>query len=80
MIENAFLRVLGKLFPGKFPPGKFPPIKLPSIKFLPGKFSSRKFATGLFPSMSLIIFIHLTPTSINGGRVYMYTSSLDKKL
>ena len=54
--------VLGKFPPpaGKFPPQKFPPIKLPHEKLAPGKLQPRKFSPEIFPTISLIVFPHLT--------------------
>ena len=59
--------VLGKLPPGKFPNGKFPPIILP-----PGKIPLGKFSLRIFPTISLIVFLHLELPTLMGGRVYMY--------
>ena len=50
---------------GKFPPGEFPPEKLPSKCHLenfpiPGNLPPKKFSPGIFPPISLIVFLHLT--------------------
>ena len=59
--------VLGKLPPRKVPNGKFPPIIVP-----PGKSPLGKFPLRIFPTISLIVFLHLALPTLMGGRVYIY--------
>ena len=50
---------MNKVLLGKFPPGEFAPEKFPRIKFPMENFPT-KCSPGVFPPISLIIFLHLT--------------------
>ena len=49
-----------KIPPGGIPTPEIPTHQTPDWKIPPGRMLPRKFSPGIFPPISLIVFLHLT--------------------